>query len=500
MNRKGLAIYLCGAALFLCLYFFENNTGTRIVLLCSVLIPLMPTVRRAVSVKDTAVKTGLPVQTVKTFSRAETDEPGDIRAYLPGDPVNRIHWKLSAKRDELLVRPPLSSFTVEEKTEKSSESAVPAKHYKKLSILIGLIAIALSLILLFVIPQARYALEAICNRVFQASEAVNSYVYEYYPVSSEQPVWPAVLFLGIILGACIGITVITGSRLMSLLLTSGCVVYQVYFGLSFYAWINIALFVVFALAMLKRPFRRKSVTMLVSAVLIISLGIAIFWPGVDAETERLSEKLRDRLSLVTESIAGGTREDPTGEKETRHVHTESLLYGNETALANKEYRLVTREEEEISMPRYVNYLRTALLLMLVVVLLILPFLPFFWLNARRKKALRARMIFGSEDKNAAVYALFQHVIAWLEASGYSEGNLPYRDWPQNLVPRLSEDYARRFKDCVAVFEEAAYSDHVLSEHERQQVYDLMRETEKLMKEKADTKHRLLLKYRDCLWI
>ena len=35
---------------------------------------------------------------------AEDPEPGDLRPYLPGDPVRRIHWKLSEKTDQTLIR------------------------------------------------------------------------------------------------------------------------------------------------------------------------------------------------------------------------------------------------------------------------------------------------------------------------------------------------------------------------------------------------------------
>ena len=40
----GFAVWLLSAA---CLYFFENNTGTRIILLCTLILPLLPTLRTA---------------------------------------------------------------------------------------------------------------------------------------------------------------------------------------------------------------------------------------------------------------------------------------------------------------------------------------------------------------------------------------------------------------------------------------------------------------------
>ena len=40
------------------------------------------------------------------MARATEDisSPSDIRSYAPGDPMKKIHWKLSLRKQELLVR------------------------------------------------------------------------------------------------------------------------------------------------------------------------------------------------------------------------------------------------------------------------------------------------------------------------------------------------------------------------------------------------------------
>ena len=43
-RRIGYAVWLL---LAVCLYFFENNTGTRIVLVCTLLLPFIPVIRRS---------------------------------------------------------------------------------------------------------------------------------------------------------------------------------------------------------------------------------------------------------------------------------------------------------------------------------------------------------------------------------------------------------------------------------------------------------------------
>ena len=103
MNKRRTAIYVCSLALFLCLYFFENNTGTRIILLCSLILPIFTKMRTALfGTEKTKQQPAHLEQNIKTFSYTESDEQGDIRKYVPGDPVRQIHWNLPAKRRRFL--------------------------------------------------------------------------------------------------------------------------------------------------------------------------------------------------------------------------------------------------------------------------------------------------------------------------------------------------------------------------------------------------------------
>ena len=442
-------------------------------------------------------------QTARLYSYTETDEYGDIRQYVPGDPVNRIHWKLSAKRDELLVRPQTGGAVIEEKrTENKTQVGDGAHGRRQKRYIFACIGVAvLTLALLLLIPQARQSLKALFNRIFEASEAVNAYAYEYYAVPDGQPLWPALSLLCVIAAALICITVIAKSRLMAFMLMACCIGIQVYCGLSLPAWLNISLFALYVLWLMKRPRRDSARTVRFFTVIAsVALMVCLFWPGVDAGTEQASENARDLLSRFAQGISGAAREATDGDMETRHVHTRSLIYGSETAQAEKEYRLVTIEEELISLPHQVNYLKVALLLLVAVLLLILPFIPFLWLNARRKKALEARKAFESEDTNAAVCSIFRHIAAWLETTGNGAGNRLFRNWPVFLASRMSCEYAQRFEACAALFEEAAYSAHPISEEQRRQVLELLYETERIMQEKASFRQKLCLKYKECLWV
>ena len=495
--KKRVMSYAAWLILACLLYFFENNTGSRIVLAGSLLLPFVPPIRRSLFEKDASG--GQPQanqQTVRMFADREEDDPGDVRAYLLGDPVNRIHWKLSAKRDELLLRDRAGDKTPEEAAVHAAAEQPAAHGAKKRIFLIGLSVFLLSLMLLFVIPSANRGLQALLNRLFDASEAVNAYAYDHFSIPESQPVLPSAVLLAVMGLSLLGMTLLSGSRLMALGWMAGSVFFQVYFGLTFPAWVNVPLFALYILWDMRRPRRQSAVLTAITVVFLVSAAVFLLYPGVDAATEAASEAARDRLNRAAQSLTCTVREQPAGVNEARHVHTQSLTAGDREAQTDRDFRLLTVEEEQISMPHWINYLRIILLLFLTAALVILPFLPFVLLNRRRKRALDARKEFESENVSEAVFAIFQHIAASLEAMGYGDRSMPYAAWNVELVP----NYAERFAACEKLFEESAYSTHEMKEEDRQLALAFLRETEQTLQQRADWKQRLRLKYRECLWV
>ena len=292
------------------------------------------------------------------------------------------------------------------------------------------------------------------------------------------------------------LALLSGSLSFWLFLLAGCALFQCYFGLSFPAWINVPLFLSFPGLLLWQSENRRQLFCLLALAAAAVLAVCLAFPGMHSATEAASEAVRDRLSRLVSSFSGAFSELPPGQNETRHVHTQTLLPGDQEAAPSRQYRLVTLSERQISMPHWVDYLRIVLLLLLTVALVILPFLPFILLNQRRKKALDARKVFDSENVSEAVFAIFQHVAAWLEATGHGEDNTPYAAWHADLSP----DYVQRFTACEKLFEEAAYSTHEMKEEDRQQALALLSETEQILQRRADWKQQLRLKYKECLWV
>ena len=493
----GCVVWLLLAA---CLYFFENNAGTRIILICSLLFPLLPPLRKAFFSADRGDAAETPqTLTVKSFISREADEPGDVRPYMPGDPVRRIHWKLSAKKDETLVRETATAQEAAEENRTAPTLAEKTERSGRKRLAMALAGgMGLCLILLLLIPEANRGAQALCNRLFAASEAVNAYAYAYFPVAENQGIWAASSLAACFLALLAALTILLRSRLFALAIMAACTLCQVYFGLSFPGWLNVPLYGLLAVWMMRRPFDPKSLKACGATVLSVSICVALLFPGADAATEAASETARDRLSRLSQQITGVVSEAPVGETETRHAHTQSLENGGREAQTGREYRLVTVEEKQISLPHWVNWLKICLLLLLAVALVVLPFTPFALLNARRKKAQEARRVFDSKDVGEAVCAIFRQVILWLEATDNGAGNRLYRAWPDALPDGLPKGYAARFARCAADFEEAAYSGHTLPEEKRQEALDLLSETETALWNAAGWRQRFRLKYWMCL--
>lgn len=495
-RRIGYAVCLLLAA---CLYFFENNTGTRAVLVCAALIPFIPPLRRAFLSPDAPGKgKARETLTVRAFVRQEPEETGGIRPYVPGDPVRLIHWKLSAKKDELLVREPEKEADAKEEERTVSRAGRrPEKRFRHPAAWIAA-GIVLCAAMLLLVPEARSGAQALCNRLFAASEAVNAYAYRYFPVPENQSAVLASCLLLCAAGLLMSLAVTVRNGLPALGILAACTLFQVYFGLSFPAWINIPLYGLLAVGMMGRPVRRKAVAAFCALLVLASLAVVLILPGTDAATEAASESVRDRLARMAEQMAGTVQETPEGETETRHIHTRSLETGDLEAATEREFLPVTVEEEQVSLPHWTNWMRVILLMILSVAVIALPFAPFVLLNARKKKAREARKAFGSPDVREAVQAIFRQVILWLETAKQGAGNRLYRDWAGSLPEGLPDHYAQRFARCAADYEESVYSDHAMTEEQRRNALDLLEETETSIWKTADWKQRFTLKYWMCL--
>ncbi len=233
---------------------------------------------------------------------------------------------------------------------------------------------------------------------------------------------------------------------------------QIYFGVSLPAWINLPLFGLLGTVCLADPRKPRMVLAYAGGLALIAAVVLLLAPGVHEATELASEQVRDRLSLAEPWTATLT-ETPPDVLETRRENRVTLDFGAQEGQSSRDYRLMTVKQLDISRPAWVDYVRIVVLSLLILLLLTVPFLPFLWLNSRKKKAQSRRADFASEDHAVAIRALFRHVIAYLDFVGFAVEHQPFSQWEDALARHFSAAYAAQFVECARIWQETVYSDH-----------------------------------------
>ena len=331
-----------------------------------------------------------------------------------------------------------------------------------------------------------------------ASEAVNNYAYRRIPtVSAPDENLAGILLAGAVL--CLaGSLILRARKAGGFAAALVCAGMQIYFGIALPAIWNIALFTLSGILLMDRITLRK-VLCLTAAAAVLSGAAATVLPGEDEPTEKASEYLRDMLEHAAEPEAAGLPDrEPDTIRETRHTNIRALTGGDREEKTQEQFRLITVEEEEISRPKWIDYLKIALLLLAAAAVIILPFIPAVALNRRRRKAREARRLFESPDRNEAICAMFRHAAKYLEKTGHGAGNMPFRRWPEAMAGKMPEKYIDSFQKCCILFEEAAYSNHEMTEAQNDRVREMLAETERLLYDGAGWRQRLRLRYSECL--
>ena len=359
---------------------------------------------------------------------------------------------------------------------------------------------AAGLVLLFLLPAAQESLKCLLNRLFAASEAANTYVYDRFPVAADASPTPALLLLGGLMAVLLLLSFLRRSRLIPFLFALFLAFAEIWLGLTPPPLLNALLFALLMLLVLRvRDLRNVGAVLLASAVVFLSIS-AVF-PGVDAAQEERSELARDRLDVLEQRITDTYAEENStaqSAREENRLHEGANAGSEDDNRNDRGYQHLYEQEQQISRPQRVRYLKILLLTLGILALLTLPFAPFLFFNAKRKRSAARRSAFASADHAEAIRAMFLHLIAYLDACGMGAENLPFSRWPELLSERMPPEYVRDYRCAAALFSEAAYSVHPMTERQRADVEKVLDETEHILYDKAGWRQKLRLKYVECL--
>jgi ABC-type Mn2+/Zn2+ transport systems, permease components len=363
------------------------------------------------------------------------------------------------------------------------------------------IAALLALAALLLWPAAQEGVALLCNMIFDASEAVNSYAYNRFAVSPAASSAAAIVLLGIIAAAVCCVAVLRKSRVVALLFMMLLAGAEIYFGITPPAFIHALLFVLAGLLLLQKTDLRTAAVYL-SAFLALFLIVSALAPGVNAQLEAASEHMRDRLDHVEQLLRTGNQvqwpEETQKARRENRLSERDVIENEEESQGYRDYQRQQELEQELSRPKRNEYLALVLMFLRIMALLLLPFAPFMLLDSRKRKALKRRAVFRSANCSEAICAMFLHMVAYLENGGLAVGNKQFSDCRADVAAALTEDYAESYALAVALWQEAAYSDHPMTTEQRQKTQELLEQTEEIVYSGADRKTRFKLKYIACL--
>lgn len=377
------------------------------------------------------------------------------------------------------------------------QQLVQQTHDKAHRMTAALCLAAVVLVLLFLLPAARESLKCLLNRLFSASEAVNTYVYDRFSVAADISPTPALLLLGGPIAVLLLLSFLRKNRLIPFLFALLLAFAEIWLGLTPPPLLNALFFALLMLLALRiRDLRNAGAILLASAVVFFFTS-AVF-PGVNAAQEERSELARDRLDVLEQRITGTYAEENStaqSAREENRLHDAGI---KDDTSNDRDYQHLYEQEQQISRPQRVRYLKIILLTLGILALLTLPFAPFLFFNAKRKQSLARRAAFASPDCAEAIRAIFLHLTAYLDACGMGAGNRSFSRWPERLSGHMPTDYIREYRYAASLFSEAAYSTHPMTEEQRTNMEKFLDETERILYDEAGWKQKLRLKYVECL--
>ena len=289
-------------------------------------------------------------------------------------------------------------------------------------------------------------LKMLANRMFTISESCQAYEYDRFPVTERTAALREGLAFASLATALLAF-VRGGGVLTAVLLLA-----QAYFGVTPKALWLILLLLAAALYVLpqERLWLHALLTALVVAV--VALGVLSLAPEPSVRLSGWDEQARDRLAL--HSIFYERTPETTEVPQTEETPPPQELQPNRAGSESK---------------------ANVLFYVLVLVTLLLLFVPAVLRDRAQKKRAQNRAGFDDPDCAAAIRAMYLHSRKWLR--------LKPDDTPQEIA---------------ALWLEAAYSDHALTEVQRTQMAQYLAQVEQRVWQSATKRERLHIRYRLCL--
>ena len=351
-------------------------------------------------------------------------------------------------------------------------------------IIAGVIAVAMISTMAVWHDRIGGGLAILSGYFYDIAEQSQAYIYDRFTVAEAANMSPELCIrLGTVWISCLAglITALptAGYRRGVCAFTAGAVMIAfAYYGMI-PSWIWIGVLILACIAAFSRGNFVSTLPVLLMAVLLFG-AVVLIHPGENIGISRVDENLRDRFALRSSFI-----ENPEDEQ------------SDLSELQKKDQEAQEQAEREAAR----NTTKRRLLRSLTVtfcILAVLAVAAFLYWRTLSKRIEKNRLGIESDDPGEAIRAMFPYCVRWLEAYGVDLAGKPFVSLIPSLREEMSREYAYRYEDMYALWQEASYSDHEMTEKKKSEMSVFMKDTVDMIEDRSSFKDKVRTKLKYAL--
>lgn len=313
------------------------------------------------------------------------------------------------------------------------------------------------------------------NDFYEMAEFAQAYLYKRLPVPETASELFGAVWISCFLGFVTALP-LSDKRRPAIMLLAMLIMFAVaYYGII-PSWICIAVLLTALILTVSRGSVLSVLPLLLVGLLVFG-AIMLIDPGESYGISRMDENFRDRFAFHSALLENPDQfKTDTEQLEEQEEETEDFDGGN------------------VFKGDYGPYVAIGVI---VLIAALIGTGVYFFLKRLKRKQEAVRYGIDSSDPKTAVTAMFPYSVRWLRACGIGS-ETPRGEPFSAMLPKVSEelsgDYGKTFGSMYSLWKEAAYSDHAVSEENRQDMKNFMGETIKLVRKKSTTKDKLKIKF------
>ena len=318
----------------------------------------------------------------------------------------------------------------------------------------------------------------IMDRLYDTAETAQAYVYNRFHVGTlgeEHPhrcMHAAAVWGSCLLGLITAAPPSRSRRTVAMAAACFAMLAFAYYGII-PSWACIAVLAAAVIFLMTRGSLISSLTVLLAAVLVFC-AVTLIDPGENYGISRADENFRDRFALISSYLDSSN----------------SSLDG----LDELEQQMQDQQEQEASESGSEFIAEHRGLIVLAVIALILAALGAaagIFIQRIRKRQAENRAGLDSSDPKSAIIAMFPYSVKWLQPAGIEPMGKSFSSLIPVIRADVSDQYADRYENMYFLWEEAAYSNHEMTEEKRSEMDSFLKDTMEMIREKSNLRMRII---------